>query len=121
MHLDFKKNVFVVLVAATVTASAFGVLRSTIPSIVAAALLDQAPNARNGLQAFAAMDPVDTHVHAFKSDPDFTNLIARLHLHLLDICVADRHLIYGDLTTELARAYGFVHGSQGHAKTLRDI
>jgi len=116
MHLDFKKNVFVVLVAATVTASAFGVLRSTIPSIVAAALLDQAPNAGNGLQALAAMDPVDTHVHAFKSDPDFTTLIARLHLHLLDICVADRHLIYGDLTTELARANGFVHGSQGHAK-----
>ena len=62
------------------------------------------------------MEPVDTHVHAFKSDPDFTDLIARLHLHLLDICVADRHGIYGDLATELARANGFVHSSQGHAK-----
>ncbi|MGA8073799.1 MAG: hypothetical protein WB995_09990, partial [Candidatus Acidiferrales bacterium] len=94
MHLDFKKNVFIVLVAATATASAFGVLRSTIPSIVAAALLDQAPNAGNDLEAFAAMEPVDTHVHVFRSDPDFTNLLARLHLHLLDICVADRHRIY---------------------------
>ncbi|MGB9335438.1 MAG: amidohydrolase family protein [Candidatus Acidiferrales bacterium] len=116
MHLDFKKNVFIVLVAATATASAFGVLRSTIPSIVAAALLDQAPNAGNDLEAFAAMEPVDTHVHVFRSDPDFTNLLARLHLHLLDICVADRHRIYADLATELARANGFVHGSQGHAK-----
>ena len=116
MHLDFKKNVFIVLVAATATASAFGVLRSTIPSIVAAALLDQAPNAGNDLEAFAAMEPIDTHVHVFRSDPDFTNLLARLRLHLLDICVADRHRIYADLATELARANGFVHGSQGHAK-----
>ena len=116
MHFDFKKNVFIVLVAATVTASAFGVLRSTIPSIVAAALLDQAPNASDDLRAFAAMEPVDTHVHAFKSDPDFTNLIARLHVHLLDICVSDRHGIYSDLPTELARANGFVQSSQGHAK-----
>jgi predicted TIM-barrel fold metal-dependent hydrolase len=116
MHFDLKKIIIVVLVAATATASAFGVLRSTLPSIVASALLAQAPNGDDDLGAFASMDPVDTHVHAFKSDPDFTNLIARLHLHLLDICVADRHLIYGDLTTELARANGFVHGSQGHAK-----
>lgn len=116
MHFDFKKNVVIVLVAASITATAFGVLRSTIPSIVAAALLDQALNASDDLQAFAAMEPVDTHVHAFRSDPDFTNLLARLHVHLLDICVADRHRIYGDLTTELARANGFVRGSQGHAK-----
>ena len=116
MRFDFKKIIIVVLVAATATASAFGVLRSTLPSIVASALLAQAPNGDDDLGAFAAMDPVDTHVHAFKSDPDFTNLIARLHLHLLDICVADRHLIYGDLPTELARANGFVQSSQGHAK-----
>ncbi len=116
MHFDFKKNVVIVLVAASVTATAFRVLRSTIPSIVAAALLDQALNASDDFQAFAAMEPVDTHVHAFRSDPDFTNLLARLHVHLLDICVSDRHRIYGDLTTELARASGFAQSSQGHAK-----
>ena len=67
------------------------------------------------------MDPVDTHVHAFKSDPDFTNLFARLHLHLLDICVADRHGIYGDLPTELARAKGFVHKQSGPRQAVRHL
>ena len=73
-----------------------------------------APN--EDLRAFAAIEPIDTHVHAFKSDPEFTDLIARLRLHLLDICVADNHGIYGELATELARAQGFVGSSQGHAK-----
>jgi predicted TIM-barrel fold metal-dependent hydrolase len=43
-------------------------------------------------------------------------LMARLRLHLLDICVADNHGIYGELSAELARAKDFVRSSQGHAK-----
>ena len=35
------------------------------------------------------MQPIDTHVHAFKSDPAFTDLMERLQLQVLDICVAD--------------------------------
>jgi len=116
MHLDLKKIIIIIIVAAGVTAAAFRVLRPPIPSIVTAALVDKSPDAGDELRAFAAMEPVDTHVHAFRSDPDFTNLLARLHLHLLDICVSDRHGIYSDLATELARANGFVHGSQGHAQ-----
>ncbi len=62
------------------------------------------------------MEPIDTHVHAFKSDPEFAELMARLRLHVLDICVADTHRTYGDLSVETARASGFVRDSHGHAK-----
>ena len=64
----------------------------------------------------AALDPIDTHVHAFQSDPAFADLMARLRLHVLDICVADTHGIYGDLATELLRAKDFVRSSQNHAR-----
>ncbi len=70
----------------------------------------------DALQAFAAMEPVDTHVHAFKTDPAFTDLMARLQLHVLDICVADTQGIYGELATQLARAKAFVGASPGHAR-----
>ena len=42
--------------------------------------------------------------------------MGRLRLHLLDICVADTHGIYGDLAAETARAKAFVKGSQNHAR-----
>jgi predicted TIM-barrel fold metal-dependent hydrolase len=68
------------------------------------------------LQQFAAINPVDVHVHAFKSDPEITTLMTRLRLQVLDICVADRHGIYADLPTEVARAKGFVRSSRSHAR-----
>ena len=72
-------------------------------------------NAKDELRAFAAMQPIDTHVHVFKSDPDFTAMLVRLQLHVLDINVADTQGIYGRLATELERSRNFVRGSQGHA------
>jgi predicted TIM-barrel fold metal-dependent hydrolase len=77
---------------------------------------DRSPDFESDLQAFAAIEPIDTHVHAFKSDPAMAELIARLRLHVLDICVADTQGIYGNLQTELERAKGFVQSNQGHAK-----
>src|SRR6202046_1837464 len=71
--------------------------------------------AKDELRAFAAMEPIDTHVHVFKSDPDFTDMLGRLRLHVLDINVADTQGIYGRLVTELERSRNFVQGSQGHA------
>ncbi|MFY9804264.1 MAG: amidohydrolase family protein [Candidatus Acidiferrales bacterium] len=75
----------------------------------------QSSTASDDLQAFAALDPIDTHVHAFQSDPAFTDLLARLRLHVLDICVADSQRSFGNLATETARARDFVHASQHHA------
>jgi predicted TIM-barrel fold metal-dependent hydrolase len=82
-----------------------------------ATAFDRASNsdAKDELRAFAAMHPIDTHVHVFKSDPDFTAMLGRLQLHVLDINVADTQGIYGRLATELERSRNFVQGSQRHA------
>jgi predicted TIM-barrel fold metal-dependent hydrolase len=107
-----KQVLFLLLVTAIAVASqarVYADFRS------AAKAPNQAPEAAYDLRAFAAIDPIDTHVHAFKSDPDFAAMIVRLRLHVLDITVADTQGIYGDLSTELARAKSFVQASTSHA------
>jgi predicted TIM-barrel fold metal-dependent hydrolase len=37
----------------------------------------------------AAVEPIDTHVHVFKADPAFAELLTRLHFHLLNILLID--------------------------------
>jgi len=68
------------------------------------------------LDAFAAIEPIDAHTHDFKSDPEFYAFLTRLHLHVLDICVADSFNIFRSLGTETIAAKQFVRGSEGHAK-----
>jgi hypothetical protein len=75
----------------------------------------QGSGTADDLQAFAAMQPIDSHVHAFQSDPGFTAMISGWRLHVLDITVADTQGIYGDLEKELAAAKSFVQSSDGHA------
>ena len=70
----------------------------------------------DALKAFASIEPIDTHVHAFKSDASFTAMLSQLHLRVMDIMVADNHGIYGDLEIERARVKEFVHASDGHAR-----
>jgi len=41
------------------------------------------------LRAFAAIHPIDVHVHVFKTDPVFQKMLERLNLKLLDILVMD--------------------------------
>jgi len=62
-----------------------------------------------------SLDPIDTHVHAFRSDPGFFAMIERSHLHVLDICVVDSYNIFGLEAIERQRADAFVSGSDGHA------
>jgi predicted TIM-barrel fold metal-dependent hydrolase len=120
MRAHSKKAFLLSLIAAALAASAFLALRIVArPLFVAAAArpsLAPGSNDDDALQAFAAMQPVDTHVHAFKSDPAFADLMARLRLRVLDICVADTQGIYGELAAQLARAKAFVGASPGHAR-----
>ncbi len=68
------------------------------------------------LKAFAALEPIDTHTHAFVSDPAFLALLHRLHMHILDICVIDDHSPFErSLEPQLDEALAVVHASQGHA------
>jgi len=119
MRNHSKKAFLLSLIAAALAASAFLALRIVARPLFAAAAArpSLAPGSNDdALQAFAAMQPVDTHVHAFKSDPAFADLMARLRLRVLDICVADKQGIYGALAAQLARAKAFVGASPGHAK-----
>jgi predicted TIM-barrel fold metal-dependent hydrolase len=68
------------------------------------------------LAGFASIDPIDTHTHLFKIDPAIFAVLQRLHLHVLDICVADHYDALGSLPGEIERGFEFVRGSQGHAK-----
>ena len=67
------------------------------------------------LEGFASVEPIDTHTHAFHNDPAFAAMLTRLHLHLLDIVVADDHNIFRSLGPEKASARAFIAGSDGHA------
>jgi predicted TIM-barrel fold metal-dependent hydrolase len=123
MRVHLKKVLILLSIATAAVAMAFLANRIIAWPIFAtdAAKANEAAESlaaadSDALRAFAAMDPVDTHVHAFKTDPAFTDLMARLQLHVLDICVADTQGIYGELAAQLARANGFVAASQGHAK-----
>jgi len=112
-----KRLLFVALLMAGMAAAGFEIGRTLGAPLFAAAAPELPPDSDSAaLQVFATMDPIDTHVHAFQTDPAFTDLMARLQLHVLDICVADTHGIYSKLAIELARAKDFVAGSSGHAR-----
>jgi predicted TIM-barrel fold metal-dependent hydrolase len=114
MTSSTRKQILLLFLAAVIVLAArahlFAVVRGWDEDVAA-----QTSDAMNDLQAFAAMDPIDSHVHAFKNDADFVSMISRLRLHVLDITVADTQGIYGDLGAELARAKSFVQGSASHA------
>jgi Amidohydrolase len=116
MNFNLNKIAIRILAAAAAIIVVFFAVRFAVPRLIVQAQPAQSSAASDELRAFAAIEPIDTHVHAFRSDPQFTDLLDRLRLHLLDICVADHHGIYGELATELARAQAFVGSSQGHAK-----
>src|ERR1035441_210318 len=46
------------------------------------------------LKAFAALHPIDAHVHVFKTDPAFQEMLERLNVKLLNILVIDDTLPY---------------------------
>jgi predicted TIM-barrel fold metal-dependent hydrolase len=120
MRVQLKKVFLLSSIAAAATAMVFLANRIVAGPIFAAeaneATKPSATADSDALRAFAEMEPVDTHVHAFKTDPGFTELMARLQLHVLDICVADTKGIYGELAAQLARAKGLVLASAGHAR-----
>jgi len=117
MRGNLKGAFLPVLLVAGMTAAGFQIGRAVgTPLFVVAASELTSDSDSAALQAFATMDPIDTHVHAFRTDPAFTDLMSRLQLHVLDICVADTHGIYSKLAIELARAKDFVAASRGHAR-----
>ncbi len=67
------------------------------------------------LKAFAAVHPIDVHVHVFKSDPAFQKMLERLNLKLMDILVMDDTLPYRkELQPQVDDALALVKSSSGH-------
>src|SRR5437764_3713266 len=68
------------------------------------------------LRGFAGMQPIDTHAHVFKQDSTFYAMMDQLHLHLLDICVANRNdPNFPNLPSKIKAAKAFVKASNGRA------
>src|SRR5207247_9624697 len=67
------------------------------------------------LNSLAALQPIDVHVHVFKTDPAFQAFLERLHLTLVNILVVDDTLSYRKrLEPQVADALSLVRSSRGH-------
>jgi predicted TIM-barrel fold metal-dependent hydrolase len=67
------------------------------------------------LRAFAAMHPVDVHVHVFKTGPAFQKMLERLNLKLLNILVMDdTNPSRKQLQPQIEYAWSLVQSSKGH-------
>ena len=66
------------------------------------------------LHGFAALHPIDVHVHVFKTDPAFQNMLEKLNLKLLNILVMDDTLSYRkQLQPQIDDALALMRSSQG--------
>jgi predicted TIM-barrel fold metal-dependent hydrolase len=67
------------------------------------------------LTAFAAVHPIDTHVHVFKNDPAFLSMLEKLNLKVLNILVMDDTLASRkQLQPQVDDALALMRGSKGH-------
>jgi hypothetical protein len=96
----------------------------TIALIVLACLLSASssfraktiPSAAGDLSGFSALAPIDIHAHAFINDPAVTDLLKRLNLRILNICVVVQHGRGYDEAAPLNRtARQVLHSSGGRA------
>ncbi len=73
------------------------------------------PTQDETLRAFAAIRPIDVHVHVFKTDPAFQSMLEKLNLTLMDILVMDDTLPYRkELQPQVTDALALMHSSEGH-------
>jgi predicted TIM-barrel fold metal-dependent hydrolase len=67
------------------------------------------------LRAFAAIHPIDVHVHVFKTDAAFQKMIERLNLKLMNILVVDdTNPNRKQLQPQIDDASALVRSSRGH-------
>jgi hypothetical protein len=67
------------------------------------------------LRGFAALHPIDVHVHVFKTDPTFQRMLDELNLKLLDILVMDDTQPYRQrLQPQIDDAEALVRSSRAH-------
>jgi predicted TIM-barrel fold metal-dependent hydrolase len=92
----------------------------TVATVISSGAQATSPSTAAGveeraLKSFAAMHPIDVHVHVFKTDPAFQAMLERLNLKLLNILVMDDTLPYRkDLQPQVDDALSLVRSSHGH-------
>lgn len=72
------------------------------------------PFSPDELTKFQALNPVDTHVHIYQTNPAFLAMLQRLNLHVLNIIVP-RSPSQSELEQERQQSWSFVRASQGQA------
>jgi predicted TIM-barrel fold metal-dependent hydrolase len=111
-----KKPISISVSVITVLIAGFTIARLGHSSLLAANPDDVGDFSVAELRAFAGMEPIDTHAHVFKQDSAFYAMMDRLHLHLLDICVANRNdPNFPNLPSKIKAAKSFAKGSNGRA------
>jgi Amidohydrolase len=67
------------------------------------------------LASFAAVDPIDAHVHVYSDDHRVNAFVKQYNLHFVDIAVVDdRDPFYKALEPQLQDILALVHSSGGH-------
>lgn len=68
------------------------------------------------LDAFARIEPIDTHAHVLNDNAEFAKFLQRYHLHLVDIVVATKDdPTFHNVESKIAAAKAVVRDSKGHA------
>ncbi len=100
-------------------AGACGKQQQSSPSASSATAPVSGPFSSQELQEFTALDPIDTHTHAYTSNPDLFAMLDRLNLHILDIVIVvdndKTHATWTNFFRVRKAAWGVVHNSAGHA------
>lgn len=74
------------------------------------------------LQGLAGMNPIDVHVHVYKDDLAFEDLLERLNLRLLNICVIDdRDPFFKDVEPQWSAALKLFKSTSGHVALCTTI
>jgi predicted TIM-barrel fold metal-dependent hydrolase len=85
------------------------------PTGVASGIDEHTGTEQSLLDAFASVQPIDVHVHVFKTGPAFQAMLQRLNLKLMDILVMDDTLSYRkQLEPQITDARALVRSSEGH-------
>ncbi len=90
-------------------------LSSTAQAPTSASAPAEPADEESALRALAAIQPIDVHVHVFKTDLAFQKMLERLNLKLLNILVMDDKLSYRkQLPPQIDDALALVRSSRGH-------
>jgi Amidohydrolase len=90
-------------------------LSATVQAPTSASARAKPADDEAALRAFAAIHPIDVHVHVFKTDPSFQRMLERLNLKLLNILVMDDTNPHRQrLQPQIDSALALVRSSDGH-------